>query len=223
MTTHSNPTMLPPKTAQTPWLADFWQTLVQIRQQQGWKGLLQLALLTVFESHDAIIMRRPLSEPIPDLKPRVEMVIQQATLADLPLLKTIVPPLRLRRFAAKMAAGEMCVIGIYEGKVIAMGWVGLGGGPSVRETTLQLTVQDAYVWGGYMAPEYRSQGGSSAILSRLMQLSKEVGCEYIYLVTEKTNAPVIKQGHKLGFHNAAYLRSVRLFKWWWWRKTAVNE
>lgn len=223
MTTHSNPSLLPPPSAPTSWLADFWQTVVQVKQQEGWKGLLQLALLTVFESHDAVIMRRPLSEPVPDLKPRVEILIRRAAPADLPLLRTIVPPLRLRRFAAKMAAGEICVIGIYEGKVIAMGWAGFGNGPSVKETTLQLNPQDVYIWGGYMSPEYRSQGGSSVILSRLIQLSREAGGEYAYLVTEKTNIPVAQQGLKLGFHRVTYLRSVRLFKWWWWRKTAVNK
>ena len=68
------------------------------------------------------------------------------------------PPLRLKRIARKLQAGEKCVVAIKEQKAVAYVFAAFAGTPSTKESQLELAPGEAYIWAGYALPSFRRQG-----------------------------------------------------------------
>ncbi len=193
---------------------DVIETIRFIHRRDGWGGVLLMMTQPFFEYHkQAVVLRKSLDEPIPVVKPRLDVTIRPATLDDLPLFANIAPPLRLSRFAKKLEAGEACVVGVYDGKIISTTWIAFADGPTVKQTPLQLSAKEAYLWGGYMDMQYRSNGVNSAMVYYTMRWLREQGYDAVIMHTERYNKPVLRLCHKLGFDVVARLTSVRVLNW----------
>lgn len=178
------------------------QAFLYVQHRDGWRSVFRLAteflISPFFEYHRAFLVRRSLKEPIHIPAPRVAVTIRQATLDDLALLETIVPPLRVKRFAKKMQAGEICMVAIQEHRVVGYCLGGFANTPSTEDAQLKLGPKEAYAWGGYVLPQYRRQGVWGAVHLALCRFQREQGYETCIGQVDRRNRASVGALQKMG-------------------------
>jgi ribosomal protein S18 acetylase RimI-like enzyme len=204
-------------------IGDVLQALQFMQKQQGWGGVFRLLTWPFFEYQRTYVWQRSLSGPIDDPAPTLDVTLRRANLDDLPLFGTIIPRLRMKRFAKKMEAGEVCVIAIREGRIVGFGWVGFPDGPAIRETPLKLGPKEAYAWAGYVSSPYRSYGIATAMGLTLWHWLQEQGYERVLTVVERRNRPAIEWARSAGLEIVAELDSLRLLRWTLARRVPVQS
>ena len=208
-------------------IRDLIQAFLYVQHQQGWRSAFSLAmrflLLPIFEFHRGFVLRKSLKEPIHIPAPRVAVSIRQVTLDDLTLLETIVPRLRVKRFAKKMQAGEICFVAIQEQKVVAYVLAGFTNTPSTEDVQLKLGPKEAYLWAGYALPQYRRQGVVRAVNLSLCRLLREDGYESVVLLVDRRNRASLGHCYKMGYRVTDRVTYLRVLRWRVSRYTPVRE
>jgi ribosomal protein S18 acetylase RimI-like enzyme len=198
-------------------IKDQVQAFRYIQCQQGRRVALrqtaQFLRAPFFEFHLGYALRKSLKGPIDVPAPQVAVAIRQAGLDDLALLETIVPPLRVRRFATKMQAGEVCCIAVAEERVVAYVFAGFGGTPSTEDLRLELGPGEAYLWAGYALPRYRRQGVVAAVNLSLCRLLQDRGCESVVLFVDGRNKAAIGHCKKMGYRVTDRITYLRILGW----------
>jgi ribosomal protein S18 acetylase RimI-like enzyme len=193
------------------------EAFLYIRRQEGWRSAFSLArqflLLPFFEYHRLLVVRRSLKEPVDVPAPRVAVTIREATLDDLAILETIVPPLRVKRFAKKMQAGEICMVALQEQQVVGYCLGGFANTPSTEDAQLKLGPKEAYAWGGYVSPQCRRQGVWGAVHLALCRLQREKGYETCFGLVEMGNRASLGALQKIGFRETERLTLLRVLRW----------
>lgn len=194
-------------------IKDWVQAFLYLRRQQGWRYALGIALKFLrapfFEFHRGFVLRNSLKELAQVPAPGVPVSIRQVTLNDLALLETILPPLRVKRLAKKMVAGEVCCVAIREEQAIAYVFAGFANTPSTEATGLELDPREAYLWAGYVLPQYRRQGVVRAVNLTLCRLLHNRGYETAVLQVDESNKASLGHCYKMGYratHRVTYLR-----------------
>jgi hypothetical protein len=200
---------------------EFAQALLHIRRLEGWRSALIFLTLPVFEYHHAYAYRRSLIEPIKLRPVDSDLTLRPATPDDRQLFETIFPKFRIKRLVKKMEAGERCMIAIHQDRIIGTCWAGFADGPSVRDTALSIKADEAYMWGAFVVPEFRSRGIVSTLSNILMIWLQEHGYVGAYQVINRGNAPSRKVAQKIGSDPVGEVLSVRLFKWKYKRYTSL--
>jgi len=173
----------------------------------------QFLRLLFFEFHRGFVVRKSLEEPIHVPAPKVAVTIRQATLDDLPLLETIVPPLRVKRLAKKMEAGEICFVAIQEQRVVAYVLAGFANTPSTEDAQLKIGPKEAYLWAGFALPQYRRQGVVRAVNLSLCRLLRENGYESVVLLVDRHNRASLGHCHKMGYRMTDRVTYLRVLRW----------
>jgi len=198
-------------------IRDLVQAFLYVQRQQGWRSAFSLAVqfvrLPFFEFHRGFVLRKSLEQPIDITAPRVAVSIRQATLDDLALLETIVPPLRVKRLAKKMRAGEICFVAIQEQRVVAYVLAGFANTPSTKDAQLNLGPKEAYLWAGYALPQYRRQGVVRAVNLSLCRLLREDGYESVVLLVDRHNRASLGHCHKMGYRVTDRVTYLRVLRW----------
>jgi len=198
-------------------IRDLIQAFLYVQRQQGWRAAFSLAVQFLrspfFEFHRGFVVRKSLQEPIHIPAPKVAVTIRQATLDDLPLLETIVPPLRVRRFAKKMQAGEICFVAIQEQRVVGYCFGGFANTSSTEDAQLKLGPKEAYAWAGYVLPPYRRQGVWGAVHLALCRLQQEKGYETCVGLVDGRNRAALGALEKIGFRATDRVTYLRILGW----------
>ena len=202
---------------------EFAQALSHIQRLEGWRSALIFLTLPVFEYHHAYAYRRSLVEPIKLRPVDSDLTVRQATPADRKLFETIFPKFRIKRLIKKMEAGELCMIAIHHDRIVGTCWAGFANGPSVRDTALSIKADEAYMWGAFVVPEFRSRGIVSTLSNTLMIWLQAHGYAGAYQVINRGNAPSRKVAQKIGSDPIGEVLSVRLFKWKYKRYKSLGE
>ncbi len=198
-------------------IRDLVESYFYVQRQQGWRVassfVVGFLLSPFFEFRRTFLVRRSLVEPIHVPTPKVAVTIRQATLDDLALLKTIASPLRVRRFAKKMQAGEICVVAIHEDRVVGYCLGGFANTPSTRDDQVKLGPKEAYAWGGYVLPEYRRQGVWGAVHLELCRLQQEMGYEGCVGQVDRRNRASQGALKKMGLCVTDRVTLLRVLRW----------
>jgi ribosomal protein S18 acetylase RimI-like enzyme len=193
------------------------QAFLYTKRQQGTRAALgaalQFARLPFFEFHRGYALRRSLQEPIDVQVPEVVDSIRQIGLADLALLETIMPPLRVNRVASKLRAGEVCCGAIKDNNMVAYVLAGFARTPSTLDTRLELGPKEAYLWAGYALPQYRRQGVVKAVNLSLCCVLREKGYESVVLLVDRCNEASLGHCRKMGYRVVDQFTHLRLLGW----------
>lgn len=191
----------------------FWS----VQSEQGWRSAFGSALKFLrslfFEFHKGFVLRLSLEEPVDVPAPQVSVDIRQADLGDLALLETIMPPLRVKRVAKKMQAGEICFVAVKGERAIAYVFAGLAGTPSTRDAHLQLRPEDAYLWAGYTLPQYRRQGVVKAVNLSLCRYLQEKGYQNVILLVDDHNVASLGHCYKMGYRVTDRVTYLKILGW----------
>jgi ribosomal protein S18 acetylase RimI-like enzyme len=197
-------------------------SFVHMKRQEGWRAAFRGLTLPCFEFHHAYILSKSLTELPAPASPRSDVEFKVLAPADLKLLASIVPPLRVRRFARKMQAGELCFAGLGEGSIIAFQWASLPNGPTAKEMPFQLGSNEVYLWGAYCLPKHRARGIMTAMTRHVLHWLQNQGYEQVFLMTNRRNQPALTLTRKAGFQIVARLIALRIFKWRIFRHTELK-
>jgi len=184
---------------------------------------MQFLLLPFLEYRSGFLVRKSLEEPIQIPAVGVAVTMRQATVDDLPLLETIVPPLRVRRLAKKMRAGEICFVAIQEERVMGYVFAGFANTPSTEDAQLELGPKEAYCWAGYALPQYRRQGVVGAINLSLCRLLREKGYESVFLQVDRGNRAALGHCYKMGYRVTEQVSYLRVLGWRVSRRLPIEE
>lgn len=198
-------------------IRDLIQSFLYAKKQEGWRYAFNLSIkaltLPFFECHRGFLMRKSLKETFHIPTPKVVVTIRQATVEDIALLETIVPPLRVRRFTRKMGAGEVCMIAISEGKIISFVFAGFADSPAAMEIPFSLGTREAYLWGAYCLPQHRSKDVQTTNTLNLCRWLQDNGYKRAFLLMDKHNKAAIRHAQKMGFQGEAQLITLRILRW----------
>jgi ribosomal protein S18 acetylase RimI-like enzyme len=198
-------------------IGDAVQAFLYIQRQQGWRVAFSQAAQFLrspfFEFHQGHVLRKSLQEPVHVPAPEVIVSIRQAGLEDLALLETIVPPLRVKRLAKKMQAGEICFVAIKEQRAVAYVLAGFANTPSTEDTRIELDPKEAYLWAAYVLPPYRRQGVLRAVNLSLCRLLQDDGYESVVLQVDRHNEASLGHCYKMGYSVTDRLTFLRILGW----------
>jgi ribosomal protein S18 acetylase RimI-like enzyme len=205
-------------------IKDFKNTIKFAYEQGGWKGVLIYFTHPLIQIQDGFLFQRSLAEPVEIITARIQLEIRKASIDDLQGLSNFVSPLRMRRLERKMREGEICFIGIHDGSVIAMIWTAFPGTPTSNELPFHLNPGEAYYWGAYCLPEFRSQGVIQSVGSILGSYLRERGFQFVYLLTLRHNKQMLAIFKKnKDYKKIRRLISIRILKWRWQRYIPYNK
>jgi len=191
----------------------FLRTVRQVKRQEGWRrGFLRFVQLG-FGYHDFVLFKRDLSEPFQVRSPAIETEYRFITPDELPILNALVPPLRMQRMAGKMERGEGCLVALHQRAVVAYGWTAYPGTPTSRELPFLLRENEAYHWGAYCLPSFRSKGLVTAMRYCNYHFLQGRGIEHCYHLAERKNRPAIRVAEKLGARPIGFLRILYILSW----------
>jgi ribosomal protein S18 acetylase RimI-like enzyme len=198
-------------------LWDSIQAFDFLRRQQGWYTAFTQAMQFLrepfFEFHRGYLLRRSLREPVHVPTPEVDLSIRDVGQEDLSLLHSILPPLRVKRLARKMQAGEICSVAIKGEQVVAYVLAGFANTPSTDQIRLELGPREAYLWAGYALPAYRRQGVVRAVNLSLCRLLRERGFERALLLVEDHNKASLGHCYKMGYSVTDRILYLRILRW----------
>lgn len=203
------------------------QAFVHVQRQQGWRQACQQAMdflrSTFFEFHRGYVLCKSLDEPIDIPVPEVTVCIRQATPDDVALFEQIVPPLRAKRFAKKIQAGETCVAAMKEQRIVAYVFAGFANTPSSENARLELGPREAYLWAGYALPQYRRHGVVRAVNLTLCRLLQENGYESAILQVEGHNESCLGHCYKMGYRLTDRVTYLKILGWRTRRSVSIEE
>ena len=191
-------------------VTDFFQSIKFINENEGSKALPSFLIHPFYEDISGYILKGSLLDAVPPIPPKLPVIIREATPDDQPKFSRIVPPLRARRFASKMAAGESCAIAILDEQVINFVWASFAGQATSKDVPFEMGAKDAYLWGAYCMPEYRQHGIHSSLASFHEDLLRQRGYETSYRFTKFSNEAVLKLCKKLGVKVVGRVHGVRI-------------
>jgi ribosomal protein S18 acetylase RimI-like enzyme len=190
---------------------EVFQSINFVKEHEGWQALPGFVIAPFYENITGYILKGSLKDAVAPIPPKLPVIIREATPDDQPRFSRIVPPLRARRFAAKMKAGESCAFALLDDKVISFVWASFAGQATSKDVPFELGPKDTYLWGAYCLPEYRQHGIHSSVASFHEDLLRQRGYETSYRFTKFSNEAVLKLCKKLGVKAVGKIHGVRIF------------
>lgn len=199
------------------------QSVIFIKENHGLWAIPGFLTHAFIEDISGYILVGALKDAIPPVPPKLPLVIREATPADAPMFRNIIPLYRIRRFVKKMEAGERCAVGLLDNEVIYFAWASFAGQDTSIESPVELGPKDVYFWGAYCNPEYRRFGVSISVSSYHEDLMRQLGYETGYRIIKFNNYPPQNLCKKLGLRVIGRGYGVHVLKWRIYHKVLYHD
>ena len=161
------------------------------------------------------ILARPLSEPLPNLTPRLALEIREFRPADIDLVRPINRPSEIRTCALRSARGHLGLLALTQGQPVGYAW-------SCSETTLErvhlkLEPGDALCTDAYTAPAFRGRGVQTALKVALFRLLRDLGYSRAVAYIDQHNYPSLAVWRRLDGQVVGHFNFIRIGLWRWVR------
>ena len=186
-----------------------WRTLCE----EGLRGL-WFRSLAVLGYRRLYLLRRPLSEPIPDCAAAVPVTIEWLTAEDVAAYRAF----RTRGHgddpARRLSEGDRCLVARHDGRIVGAMW---GSNTRARSDylgrNLPLAAGEAFQFNAYTTPAMRGMGIAPALSVAWLRHLRDAGCPAVLRLTLPENAAALRAHAKAGYRTAAIVRSLRLGPW----------
>jgi len=160
-----------------------------------------------------VIVARSLSEPLPNLQPRIDLEIREIKSTDIHLVRQIDRPSEAKACALRLARGHRGLLALHRGQPAGYVW-------GCTETTLErvnlrLDPGDILCTDAYTAPAFRRQGVQTALKLALFLLFRDLGYSRVVAYIEQNNYPSLAIWHKVGNQVIGHINFVRIGPWRW--------
>lgn len=172
------------------------------------------------------IIARSLSDPLPNLRPRIDLEILPFEESHLELIRLIDRPSSAKLCARRLALGHQGFIAFYQNTPVGYAWGCAEMHPAVEQVPIQLEPGDVLCTDVYTNPAYRGKGVQTALSLARFKMFRELGfCKAICYI-EVRNAPSISVWQrKLGGQIVGDIDFIRIGLWYRVRcqKAALRE
>lgn len=138
-----------------------------------------------------IILARSLKEQLPDLQPKIPLVIRPFEKADLKLIQKINRPSEARLCARRLARGHYGFIAMNHSQVVGHAWGYTEIDKQLERVPLRLADGDILCNDAFTIPTYRGCGVQTALTLARMHLFQELGFRRAICYIEDHNVPSI--------------------------------
>ena len=189
--------------------ARVWRTL----REEGLRGL-WFRSLAVLGYRRLYLLRRPLSEPIPDCAAAVPVTIEWLTVEDVDAYGAFREGPHGDDPARRLAEGDRCLVAWHDGGIVGAMW-----GSTTRARSdylgrdLPLAAAEAIQFNAYTTPAARGMGIATALSVAWLRHLRDAGCSAALRLTLPENAAALRAHAKAGYRITAIVRSLRLGPW----------
>ena len=182
--------------------------------------ILLMKLITTFYRR-ALVFARPIDETIPELNPRLKIVITPLRKEELPAyfqLRSDQPSDVIQR---RLAQGDRCFAAWHEGRIVHTGWVTTKPRyESYLRRTLSLQPGDIFLYDHYTQPSHRSLGLAQARDVYILHHYREEGYQRSMAIVALENKAAFHPFKAMGYRSIGMFKCLRFGLWQWtWEKT----
>jgi len=168
-------------------------------ERDGWRTALVNAILDMgslpYRHTRFLVVARSLSEPLPDLRPKIMLEIRPFEPADVELVRHIHRPSEARICTQRLAHGHHGVVAQHQGRIVGYGWGCTD--MSLERMPVTLRPGDVLCTDAYTAPAYRGQGIQTALMLARMRLFGDLGYKRMLACIIENNYPSLAVWRKV--------------------------
>jgi GNAT superfamily N-acetyltransferase len=174
-----------------------------------------MKILTTFYRR-AIVVARPIDEMIPEMKPRLPIVMTLLRETDLPDYIQLRPDQDLSVIKMRLANGDQCFAAWHEGRIVHTGWVTTKqkSEPYLRR---ELTLQpgEIFLYDHYTHPSFRRFGFARARDIHVLRHYREEGYHRSLAIVAKENKAAFLPFEAVGYRSIGMFKCLRFGPWQW--------
>lgn len=162
-----------------------------------------------------LVIARSLSQPLPEIQPRIALEIRPFEPADFGLVREIDRPSEARQAALRLESGYKGLVALYQGQLAGYAWGCAEINPQIERVQIKLEPGDVLCNDAFTNPAFRGQGVQTALALARFRLFRDLGfCRAICYI-ERKNAPSLAVWQrKLGGHIVGNIQFLRFGPWY---------
>ena len=177
--------------------------------------MLLMKILTTFYRR-AIVVARPIDETIPELNPRLPIVITLVREEDFPAYIQLRPDQELNVIKMRLANGDQCFVGWHEGRIVHTGWVTTKQKhESYLRRELMLQPGDIFLYDHYTHPSLRRFGLAQARDIHVLRHYREEGYHRSMAIVAMENKAAFLPFEAVGYRSIGMFKCLRFGPWQW--------
>jgi GNAT superfamily N-acetyltransferase len=180
-----------------------------------------LALITTdiarlpFRHLKFIILARSLTDPLPELKPRIELSIRPFNQDDIDLVRQIDRPSEARLCTKRLARGHKGLIALHQGQPVGHAWGCTEVDTNLERVHPKLELGDVLCADVYTTPEFRGKGIQTSLTISRFKLFRDLGYRRAVSYIEMQNTPSLAVWQrKLGSKQIGWVDFIRFGFWY---------
>jgi hypothetical protein len=186
---------------------------VKMLREEGIRSL-WFAILERTVYRRIICMQRLLSEPIPEVKPRLPIAIGILKESEVDDYLKFQPKADAAEVRSKLNSGDLCIVARYEGQIANAGWVSTRRAPvEYLGREIQLSQGEAYAHDTYTSPRVRGQNISAARSVWMLRYFQGAGYKRVIGTIVPENKSSIRASEKAGYRPYGVMGYVKLGPW----------
>ncbi len=161
------------------------------------------------------ILEYPLSDPLPEIAPKIDLVIRPFEFNDLEKVKNLNRPSEAKQCERHLNNGHRGLVATYQGEVAGYAWGGPEMKPKLEKIPVQLSPGDVLCTDVFTVPSFRRKGIQTALSLARFQLFKELGFQNAVCYIEARNTPsLVVWQKKLGAKITGKIDFLRILSWY---------
>jgi SAM-dependent methyltransferase len=154
----------------------------------------------------AILLERPLADPLPEVTPGVSLdmaLLDEKSIDDYIAFRPDSDGSALRR---RLRDGHRCFVARHDGRIIHASWVATGlARIDYLNIEINLAAGDMYLYEMMTSPEFRGRKVTLPAMARMLKDLRGMGCQRLFLVIVPGNESAFRLAEKMGARKAGRL------------------
>jgi GNAT superfamily N-acetyltransferase len=186
--------------------------------------ILFMRMLTTFYRR-AIIVARPIDDTIPEVNPRLPIVITPLREGEIPDYIQLRPDQDLNTIKKRLANGDQCFAVWHEGRIVHTGWVTTEQKyESYVRRELILQPRDIFLYDHYTHRSLRRLGLAQARDTHVLRHYREVGYRRSVAIVAMENKAAFRPFIAVGYRSIGMFKCLRFGTWqWMWEERWGEE
>lgn len=161
-----------------------------------------------------LIIARSLTEPLPDLPPKIALEIRPFERADLEWVRKIDRPSEARACRQRLERDHKGFFAFYQGQPAGYAWASTEVDPSLERVPLELASDEVLFVDAFTHPAFRGKGVQTSLTLARLSLFQDLGYRRAIAYIEKHNAPSLAVWRKVGGQTTGAIDFTRIGPWY---------
>jgi hypothetical protein len=177
--------------------------------------ILLMKMLTTFYRR-AVVLARPIDDIIPEVKPRIPIVITLLRDEDLPAYLRHRPDQHSNEIRTRTAQGDKCFAAWHEGRIVHSGWITtMPKHEFYLRRKLILQPGDIFLYDHYTQPSHRGLDLARAREVHVLHHYRGEGYRRSVAIIAIENKAAFHPFKSLGYHSIGMFKCLRFGPWQW--------